>query len=173
LVAPYVYRLDELQEQLPANRKRNKERTIMAAATKPEQNFNRGQEHITEAGKQAMEAGRQASDKAKDVASAVAGKAKDMASAVGHSAEDATHALGSGMQSLGGTIREHSPQSGILGAAGTTVASNLESGGRYLQKEGLSGIAEDMTDLIRRNPVPAMLIGIGLGFILARATVRT
>ena len=34
----------------------------------------------------------------------------------------------------------------------------------------LSGIGEDLTGMIRRNPVPALLIGIGLGFLIARAT---
>ena len=27
-----------------------------------------------------------------------------------------------------------------------------------------------MTNMIRRNPIPAVLIGIGIGFLLARAT---
>jgi len=49
----------------------------------------------------------------------------------------------------------------------------LESTGRYLQEEGLKGVAEDMTNLIRRNPLPAMFLGIGLGFILARAISRS
>jgi hypothetical protein len=30
-------------------------------------------------------------------------------------------------------------------------------------------MAEDVTNLIRRNPIPALLIGIGAGFLLARA----
>jgi len=30
-----------------------------------------------------------------------------------------------------------------------------------------------MTNLIRRNPLPAMLVGVGLGYILARATARS
>ena len=33
-------------------------------------------------------------------------------------------------------------------------------------------MAEDLTDLIRRNPIPALLVGVGLGFLLARATTR-
>jgi hypothetical protein len=50
------------------------------------------------------------------------------------------------------------------------VAETLESGGRYLKEEGLEGMAEDLTDLIRKNPIPAVLMGIGLGFLLARLT---
>ena len=31
-------------------------------------------------------------------------------------------------------------------------------------------MADDLTDLIRRNPIPALLVGVGVGFLLARAT---
>jgi hypothetical protein len=109
-------------------------------------------------------------DKAKQVASNVAEKARDMASAVGDKAESATHTVGSGMQSLAGTIRDKGPQGGFLGGAASGVAGALDSSGRYLEEEGLSGMAEDMTNLIRRNPIPAVLIGVGLGFLLARLT---
>jgi hypothetical protein len=77
------------------------------------------------------------------------------------------------MQSLAGSIRESAPHSGMMGSASTSVADSLERGGRYLQEEGLKGIADDVTDLVRKNPIPALLIGIGLGFILARATSRS
>jgi uncharacterized protein YjbJ (UPF0337 family) len=109
-------------------------------------------------------------DKARDVAGNVAETAKDVASNVGHKAEDATHAVGSGLQSLAGTVRSNLPHSGVVGAATSTLASGLENTGKYLQEEGLKGMSEDVTNLIRRNPLPAVLIGIGLGFILARAT---
>jgi hypothetical protein len=112
-------------------------------------------------------------DKARDVASNVADKAKDTASTLGQKAEDATQAVGSGMQSLAGTMRDKLPQSGPLGAASSTLASGLENTGRYLKEEGLSGVAEDLTNLIRRNPLPAMFLGIGLGFVLARAISRS
>jgi hypothetical protein len=129
----------------------------------------------------AQEAGSAATEKAKEAASSVAEKAKNVASSVGHAAgnvattvghkaEQATSAVGSGMQSLGSTIREHAPQSGMLGSASSTVADTLEKSGRYLEEHGLSGIGHDLTNLIRRNPIPAVLIGIGLGFMLARAT---
>ena len=46
---------------------------------------------------------------------------------------------------------------------------SLSSRFRYLREEGLSGLASDLTDMIRRNPIPALLIGLGVGFLLARA----
>jgi len=109
-------------------------------------------------------------DKAKQAASTVAEKARDVASAVGDRAEGAVSSVGSGMQSLAGTIRDKAPSGGVLGGAASGVASALDSSGRYLEEQGLSGIADDMTTLIRRHPIPAVLIGIGMGYLLARIT---
>jgi hypothetical protein len=67
-------------------------------------------------------------------------------------------------------VKNKAPSSGYLGSAAQSVASGLESGGRYLENQGLSGMGEDLTNLIRRNPIPALFVGIGLGFLLARLT---
>jgi hypothetical protein len=74
------------------------------------------------------------------------------------------------MQSFADTVRQHGPSSGMLGSATSAVADTLENTGEYLESHGLSGMAGDLTDMIRRNPIPALLIGIGVGFLLARAT---
>jgi gas vesicle protein len=165
----------------------------MAAATntsRPQEDFSKGNTQDTLANKggqladkaketaanvtdRAREVAANVADRAKDVASNVADRTKDMASSLGHKAEDATHALGSGMQALGGTVREKLPHGGVVGTAASSVANSLESGGQYLKEEGLSGMAEDVTNMIRRNPVPAMLVGVALGFIIARATARS
>jgi len=109
-------------------------------------------------------------DKAKQAASTVAEKAKDVASTVGDKADSAVSSVGSGMQSLAGTIRDKAPSGGVFGGAASGVASALDSSGRYLEEQGLSGIADDMTNMIRRHPIPAILIGIGVGYLLARMT---
>jgi len=118
----------------------------------------------------ARETASNVADRARDAAGNLVDKAKDTAADLGKKAESATHAVGSGMQSLAGTIRENLPREGVIGTASSTVARGLESSGRYLEKESLQGMAEDLTNVIRRNPIPAILIGIGLGFVLARAT---
>lgn len=122
-------------------------------------------------------------DKVKDVAShvgqaagsaasAVGSAAGNVASTVGHKAEDVTASAGRGMQNLGEKVREKGPESGILGTATEKVAGGLESAGKYLEDKNLSGMAEDITGMIRRNPIPALLIGVGLGFLIAR-TMRS
>jgi hypothetical protein len=111
-------------------------------------------------------------DKAKDVASQAGQTIGNVASTVGHKADDAAGSVGAGMHSLGEKVREKGPDSGMLGKATRAVGDALESGGRYLEEQKLSGMAGDVTDLIRRNPIPALLVGIGFGFLLAR-TLRS
>jgi uncharacterized protein YjbJ (UPF0337 family) len=137
------------------------------------------QEHV----ERAKDAAGGVADKVKEVASNVGQAAGNAASAVGqtagnvattigHKAEDATAAAGRGMQNLGSTVRDKAPESGFLNTAADKVAGGLESAGKYLEDKNLSGMAEDLTGMIRRNPIPALLIGIGLGFLLAR-TMRS
>jgi hypothetical protein len=135
-----------------------------------------------------------AADKARDAASSVADKARDAASnvgsavshaasavgqtvsgaasTVGHKAEDATAAAGQGIQHLGDRLRSAGPQSGMLGRASDTVADSLKDAGKYIEDKNLSGMLDDVTEMVRRNPIPALLVGIGLGFLLAR-TLRS
>jgi len=109
-------------------------------------------------------------DKAKDAAGDAVKAGQHAAHAVGNAADAATGQVGQGVQSLAQSVRQHGPDGGMLGSATDTVASTLEQGGRYLQEEGLTGMADDLTTLIKRNPIPALLVGIGIGFLLARLT---
>jgi uncharacterized protein YjbJ (UPF0337 family) len=134
---------------------------------------NRAKDLASDAAGKAKDMAGGVATRAKELAGDAAGKAKDTAAYVGQKAEDATSAVGCGMKSLAGTIRDNAPADGPLGSASAAVADTLESGGRYLQDHGLSGLGEDMTNLIKRNPIPALLVGIGIGFLIARATTRS
>jgi uncharacterized protein YjbJ (UPF0337 family) len=57
----------------------------------------------------------------------------------------------------------------VAGAAATTVADTAAGAGTYLQDRGVEGLSEDLTGLIRRYPVPALLIGLGIGYLLGRS----
>jgi len=120
-------------------------------------------------GEKAKDATATVANKAESAAATIGHKADEAASYVGHKADDATSAVGGGLKSLGSSLREKGPHDGMAGDASSAVANTLERTGNYLQEEGLRGIADDMTNLIRRNPIPALFIGIGVGFILARA----
>jgi hypothetical protein len=104
----------------------------------------------------------------KDTAKQAQQGASGMMSAASEQAEHAASSVAGGMKTLAGTIREHAPDQGMLHSAADTVAGSLESGSRYLEQEGLSGMVEDMSGMIRRNPMPCMFACIGIGFLLGR-----
>jgi hypothetical protein len=104
----------------------------------------------------------------KAVSSAV-DKAQLMASTAGEKVEETTAALGEKVQSVADTLRQKGPHHGMLGNASGAVADTLDSAGLYLQEEGLTGMAQDVANVIRRHPIPAVLAGVGIGFLLAKA----
>jgi len=114
----------------------------------------------------------QFANKAKETATDAMDKVKQTAASFGEAASkkaaDVSNAVGDGMKNLGGKIRETMPNEGYLGQASRSVADSLECGGKYLAKEGLSGMADDVGEVIKRNPLPAVLVGIGLGFLIGR-----
>jgi uncharacterized glyoxalase superfamily protein PhnB len=58
------------------------------------------------------------------------------------------------------------------GNASETMAQRLKESGKYLQKEGFEGICTDVASVIKNNPISSMLMGAGLGFLMARALYR-
>jgi hypothetical protein len=117
----------------------------------------------------AKEAASYIGEQAKAATSSAMHTAEDAASYVGKKADEGVHAVGSGLKSFGDTVRHTAPQKDMLKEGMCAVADTLENTGKYLEEEGLSGIASDLTNLIKRNPIPALFIGIGVGFLLARA----
>jgi hypothetical protein len=99
-------------------------------------------------------------------------KAENLVSKAGEKADDAVGAVGSGMKSVADTLREKAPDSGVLGTVASKTADTLDSAGCYLRDEGVTGILEDMTNCMRRNPTAVLLTGLGLGVLLAYATRR-
>lgn len=136
--------------------------------------FKGTQQKAGETMEKAGEAASTATEEAKGFISTAAQRtkdaAKDAASYVGDKAEHATEAVGAGIETLGDKVRRISPKEGMLHDAGEAVAGTLESSGRYLEEHGLSGVGEDVTNMVRRNPIPALLIAVGIGFMLARIT---
>jgi len=114
----------------------------------------------------------QVADKARDAMRTVGEQASRVASTVGQTADQAAQSAGSGLRNLGEQLRENAPREGMLGSAAQYTASGLERTGRYIEEQGFSGMMDDLTDVIRRNPVPAVLIGLGIGFLLGRALRR-
>jgi len=96
---------------------------------------------------------------------------RDMASGAIETAREqaqaGTAALGTAVRNLAGALRQRGPHEGMMGTAAGSLAETLERGGHYLEEEGLNHIVDDMTTLIRNNPLPAIGVSIGLGFMVA------
>jgi uncharacterized protein YjbJ (UPF0337 family) len=108
-----------------------------------------------------------------DVTEAVAGmtaKAQELGAAAVNTAREAATAVGEQMGSLAGVIREHVPQNEGIAAATTAVAGGLESASTYLKEKDYENLAADLTALVRNYPVQALLVGVGVGYLLARGT---
>jgi hypothetical protein len=95
------------------------------------------------------------------IATAAAAVADGVESAQGAISTAAT-AVASGVESAQGAIS----------TAATAVAGGVESASSYLQEKKFEEMATDLTAVIRQYPVQSLLVGMGLGYLLARLTSR-
>src|SRR5262249_4786584 len=84
-------------------------------------------------------------EKAKETGSQAIEKAKDMGSQVLEKAKD------------------------YASSAAEKASETYEAGRHYVTERGIRGMTDDVAEVIRRNPLPAVLVGLGIGFLLARA----
>jgi uncharacterized protein YjbJ (UPF0337 family) len=98
--------------------------------------------------------------------------AEETATSAATMASQPISAVGEKIGSLAGVIREKAPREGAVGTAATTVAEKLDAAGSYLQEKDLDHMMGDVSSMIRRYPVPSLLIGLGIGYLLARSTRR-
>lgn len=99
-------------------------------------------------------------------------KAQELGTAAAEKVGGATKVVGEQISSLAGTIREKVSQEGTIGSAAQTVANQLDNAGSYLQDKALGNMTQDVSELIRRYPIPSLLIGVGLGYLLSRRSER-
>jgi hypothetical protein len=109
-----------------------------------------------------------AGEMASHAASAIGSMAGQAACGMGQRADDWTANAGAGLHGLGDRIERNSPHEGMLGNASQAFARSVRDSGDYLQESKLSGMSEDVAELIRRNPLPSILIAISVGWFLAR-----
>ena len=106
----------------------------------------------------------------RDAATTLGQGAEDMASTLSNKADEAAAAAGRKIESVADQIRSHTPDGGMVGAASNKLADSLDYSGMYLKDQGLSGMTDDIAKLIRSNPITSLMVGVGVGFFLARAT---
>ena len=56
----------------------------------------------------------------------------------------------------------------MAGSAATVVTDTVAGASTYVQEKGVQALPGDLAGLIRRYPIPALLIGLGIGWLLSR-----
>ena len=161
-----------------------------AGATQREQLKEEGANVLDTAAERAKQAGNKASDMAQsavdkvkqtadDLRSKDAGelvddaraKAAEVGDAAASKVDSAMTATGEQMSTLAQTVRENAPE-GKAGEVSTRAADALDRGGEYLQTADLQMVRGDLERIIREHPIESLLVGVGVGYLVARATRR-
>lgn len=108
----------------------------------------------------------------RNAATALGQGAEDACSTFANKADEAAAAAGRRIESVADQVRSRTSNEGVVGMASEKLATSLESGGKYLEAQGVTGMVDDITALVRNNPITSLLVGVGLGFMLARASSR-
>jgi uncharacterized protein YjbJ (UPF0337 family) len=78
----------------------------------------------------------------------------------------AAQGVASSMAETAGTAATKAQE--IAGAAATAVTDTVSGAGTYLRGKGVQTLPDDLAGLIRRHPISALLIGVGIGWLLSR-----
>jgi uncharacterized protein YjbJ (UPF0337 family) len=106
-------------------------------------------------------------DKVAGAVASLSAKAQEFGASAARKANEAAPLIGEKMESLATSIREKAPRDSTLGTATTKVAEGLESTSYYLKEKRFEYLREDLLRLVRRYPLQSLLVGFGLGFLLA------
>jgi hypothetical protein len=109
--------------------------------------------------------------KAEQIASTVREKASELGSQVSERANAAVTSMGGTISQVANQLRGGNIPSSVAPYA-DRAAESLDRAGQYLQQRELSDFVDDVSGMIRRNPIPSVLTGIALGFLLARSSRR-
>ena len=108
------------------------------------------------------------SDKTGGAVANLTSKAQEFGATAANKANEAATVVGEKIGSLANVIREKAPREGAVATAATAVVDGLESASSYLREKKFDHLAKDVTALVRSYPVRALLIAVGLGYLLGR-----
>jgi len=140
-------------------------------------------EHAKQASEKASDIAHNAVDKVKqtaddlrskdpsEIVSDARAKAAEVGDAAASKVDSAMTATGEQMSTLAQTVREKAPE-GKAGEVAAKAADALDRGGEYLQTADLHMVRTDLERVIREHPIESLLVGVGIGYLVARATRR-
>jgi hypothetical protein len=98
-------------------------------------------------------------------------KAAEVGDAAANKVDSAMTATGEQLSTLAQTVRENAPE-GKAGQVASKAADALDRGGEYLQNADLQTVHGDLVRVIRAHPIESLLVGVAVGYLVARATRR-
>lgn len=132
---------------------------------RPEDTAQKATEKVTHAAEDAKAKASEAIDTARQRTAEIGANASDKAT-------DVMNAAGDRMSTLAQTVREKAPAEGRAGEVAATAAETLERSGRYLREADPNTVRMDLEQMIRQHPIESMLVGLGVGYLLARSMRR-
>lgn len=102
------------------------------------------------------------------LAEEAAGAVGDAMARAADKMNEAMSTMGQKIDSAADSIRSKLPREGATGEMADAMARSVKHTSHYLQDQGFSGIIDDLETMIRRYPVQALLIGIGIGYLFSR-----
>lgn len=133
-----------------------------------ELNSDAKQDEWSAAAEHAQEAAVSASAMVSHLGSAVGILATQAAGEIGKQTDELAHRAGVGVQAMSDRLEQCCPDSGMLSSASHSIAHVVRGGGEYLEEAKLSGMTADVATVIRKNPLTAILIAVGLGWCVGR-----
>jgi len=111
-------------------------------------------------------------DKTGGAVARISARAREFGATAAKKANEAAPVIGEKVKSLASVIRGKASREGKMGTTATKVAGGLESASTYLQEKKFDHLGEDFRGLVRRYPLQSLLVGLGLGLLLAKRSKK-
>lgn len=103
------------------------------------------------------------------------GKLKDAynqtVSNVSEKADEWTAQTGSRLHEWGEQLKENYGDCAAVGPAAQMIGDKLRMSGEYLEDSKFNGMVDDFAKVVKKHPLPAVAIALGLGWYLARRRI--
>jgi ElaB/YqjD/DUF883 family membrane-anchored ribosome-binding protein len=130
------------------------------------------EEGVERGSRKISETAHRVADRTREVAGTVKSRASEIGARVSDRTDAAMSAAGERIENLGQSLRGRASDEGRVGKVLGRTASALEQSGLYLQESTPTDVRMDLEDVMRKRPVTTLLVGAGIGFLIARALRR-
>ncbi len=91
----------------------------------------------------------------------------------GRTGEQSTSSyVSSTIDSIGNAISEYLPNSEVFAKSGKAITDSFKTAEGYFKNHDMKAMSEDLTNVVKRNPLPSVWLGVGIGFLLGTTLNR-